>query len=110
MTDSNIPRFQPFKSPINIEREKLAAYAKQKVNGTITFKINPNESTFATATFYNFEFKNVPSVIYSVIADDNDFGLQHYIRTRTIKDVAFVFCNATDKLRNVTVYYEARFP
>lgn len=110
MVEPNTPRFQSFKSQINIDREKAVTTQNQKINGTIVFKVNPNESTFITANFYNLEFKNVPSVLYSVVVDDNDFGLHHYIRSKTIKDISFVFCNATDKVRNVTVFYKAQFP
>lgn len=100
-----------FKSIINIQKDKRYNASKSELSNQINFTVGANESQNVLIGFMGTEFKNVPRITYTLICDDNFFGLEHYIAKVSAINFVLNICNkCLDKQRNITVNWTATFP
>jgi hypothetical protein len=93
---------QIFKSSINIEKDRASLSNRTQGSGNI--ELEPNTSSFVVIEFAT-EYKQPPSFMYSIMINDNEFELFHYIREITNKNVKLCVANKSDIARALVINY-----
>lgn len=93
-----------FKSQINMKHEKDAKTVV--INNQLTLKLEPNTSGTITIQF-NHDFGYLPIVFYTIICDDDNFQLCHYIKQITTKGFICNVQNESPQEREISMVYKA---
>lgn len=93
---------QAFKSSNNVLHDLIEYTKVQKKE--YTFTLESNQSLNLNIP-YPYEYKTVPNILTEIQVDDDEFGLNGMVKSRTEKSFVYKIENTREEKRNVILQY-----